>query len=45
MRMLIWKNKIKGKGQVFASANEVKISVWKYDIVNIFECEYVQNCL
>ena len=26
-RMLIWKNEIKAKGQVFASASEVKISI------------------
>jgi len=32
--MLIWKNEIKGKGQLFASASEVKISIRKYTIAN-----------
>jgi len=45
MGMLIWKNKIKGKGQVFASTNEVKISVWKYAITNRFEYKYAQKFL
>jgi len=29
---------------VFASASEVKISIWKYAIANRFEYKYVQNC-
>lgn len=43
-RMLIWKNEIKAKGQVFASVSEVKISIWKYAIANHFEYRYVRNC-
>jgi len=42
--MLIWKNEIKGKGQLFASTTKAKISIWKYAIANIFEYKYVRNC-
>ena len=42
--MLIWKSEIKGNGQLFAFASEVKISIWKYAIGNKFEYKYVQNC-
>ena len=43
-RMAIWKNKFKGKGQVFAFTEVVRHSMWRYAIANRFEYKYVRNC-
>ena len=43
-RMAIWKNKFKGKGQVFASAKAVRRSMWRYAIGNRFQYKFVRNC-
>jgi len=41
--MAIWKNEFKGKGQVFAFAEAVRHSMWRYAIANRFEYKYARN--
>ena len=43
-RMAIWKNEFKGKGQLFASAEAVRHSMWRYAIANKFDYKFVRNC-
>jgi len=43
-RMAIWNNEFKGKGQVFASAEAVRLSMWRYAIANRFEYKFGRNC-
>jgi len=42
--MAIWKNEFKGKDQVFASAEAVRHSMWRYAIANRLEYKFVRNC-
>ena len=42
--MTIRKNEFKGKGQIFASAEIVRCSIWRYAIANKFEYLYLRNC-
>ena len=44
-RIKVWKNEIKGKGQIFASAERFWPSIWKFSIAHRFEYPFQQNYL
>ena len=44
-RRSIWKNVIKGKGQLFPSADAFRCTIWKYAIANRFEYVLERNYL
>jgi len=43
-KMVIWKNKIIGKGQKFQSADAFRYSIWKYAIAHKFDYKLARNC-
>ena len=43
-RRTIWKNVIKGVGQMFSLADSFRYTIWKYAIANKFEYYFVCNC-
>ena len=44
-RRSIWRNVIKGKGQLFSSADTFRYTIWKYAIANKFDYYFERNCL
>ena len=43
-RIVIWKNKITGKGQKFPSTDAFKYSIWKYAVAHRFDYKLERNC-
>lgn len=44
-KMKVWKNKIKEVGQIFASDDTFRHSMWKYIVAHWFQYQFKRSCL